>query len=311
MKTCKPIALTALAIIFAIEAHAVSPEDSMDASQLATGWTAAADARNNGAITVNPGLLALEERYGFLAHLKYGPHPNFGWAASLMDSETSKHVALGLAYNRDVDEPGLATSELPGWVPEDYEISNRRTFHDVTVAVGIPLFKRRFSIGINGTLSIFEHDRLGKGTTGNMDIGLGLRPIPALTMGIIARNFLPIEPQSDRPASLLYGIRLEEPKIGGVAIELDQMLESTGGVPFEVAAGLTKAIQVARLRLGYRWDGPHEAHWVTTGVSAENEFGGIGYGVAFPVHDFAAGQMIHQLSLNIRINTALEPPEDY
>ena len=235
----------------------------------------------------------------------------------LIYEHSASSTAIGIARTAASDEPSAlyfnpaAISELPGWVPEGYEISNRRTFHDVTVGVGVPLFKRRFSIGVNGTLSIYDHDRLGKGTTGNMDIGLGLRPIPALTMGVIARNFLPIEPQSDRPASLLYGIRLEEPAIGGVAVELDQMLEATGGAPFEVAAGLMKAIKVARLRLGYRWDGPNEAHWVTTGVSAENEFGGIGYGVAFPVHDFAANQMIHQLGLHIRIKTTLEPLEDF
>jgi hypothetical protein len=310
MRACKSTLIGAILCFHAGNAWAVSPEDAMDDAVMSMGWAGIANPESNSAPTVNPGLLGLSERYHFGGQFAYGPHPQAGWAVTAVDSRTIKSLAIGVTYNRSVDDPELAVEELPGWIPIGTPISNRRVFHDVTLAAAVPLLDRRISFGVNGTVSIFDHDRLGNGLTGNLDTGLGIRPVDFFTLGLAGRNLLPIAAQTDRPATLSYGLRLGTAELGGIEVNMDQILEDTDGAPWELAAGLEKAAEAVQVRGGWRYDGPESRHWLTLGLGAGSSSGSLGYSIALPLTDFTAGGMIHQISLRVSMQTDKGPDDD-
>jgi hypothetical protein len=279
--------------------------EALGANTLATGWTGVANPYDNAAITVNPALLGLEERYDFMAGLSYGPHPYLGWTGTMADSKTSEWVALGISYQRQRANPELTASDLPGWVPEAYLPSNERLAHDVTLAVATAFLQRRVSVGVNGTLISYEHDRHGAGFTGNMDVGIGLRPVSLLTVGLVGRNLLPISRQSGRLAAVAGGFSLADPEVGGFSLELERKLEEVNNhKPWRLGAGVESAVGTTRIRSGYRWDATSSAHWITAGLGAQNELGGVEYGIAIPLRrDF--GEIVHQISMHWSIPTEL------
>ena len=280
--------------------------EAFGANSLSMGWTAVANPYDNASITVNPAMLSLEERYDLLAGASYGPHPYLGWNATLADSKTSEWVALGVSYQRQYANPELTVADLPGWVPDSYVPSNERLAHDVTLAVASAVLDRKISLGVNGTFVSYEHDRHGNGVTGNIDVGLGFRPLKLLTIGFVGRNILPIEKQSGRLASFSSGIWLADPEVGALGFEIERKLEPVSNYrPYRIGAGLESAVGTARVRTGYRWDATASTHWMTGGIGASNELGGVEYGIAVPLRQPIA-RAIHQVSLRWSIPTELK-----
>jgi hypothetical protein len=283
--------------------------EAFGANALATGWTGVANPYDNAAITVNPALLALEERYDLMGGLTYGPHPYLGWNGTLSDSKTSEWIALGVAYQRQKANPELSTADLPGWLPESYIPSNERLAHDVTVGIATAIWDRRLSFGLNGTIVSFDHARHESGFTGNMDVGLGFRPAPLLSIGLVGRNLLPIARQSGRLAAVAGGFWIADPEVGGLGFELERKLEAvSNNKPWRVAGGLESAVGNARLRTGYRWDATAAAHWITGGIGAQNELGGVEYGLAVPLNS-SFSEAVHQISIRWSIATELDNVE--
>lgn len=279
--------------------------EAFGANSLATGWTGVANPYDNSAITVNPALLALEERYDLMGGLTYGPHSYLGWNGTLADSKTSKWVALGVAYQRQKANPELSVDDLPGWLPESYIPSNERLAHDVTIGVATAVWERRVSFGVNGTLASYEHDRHGAGFTGNMDVGLGLRPARLLSIGLVGRNLLPIARQSGRLAAFAGGLWIADPEVGALGFEVERKLEPvSNNKPWRVGAGLESVLGSARVRTGYRWDATDASHWVTGGLGAQNELGGVEYGLAIPLST-SSKEVVHQISIRWSIPTEL------
>ena len=179
-------------------AHASGSElgESLGANSLGMGWVAVANPYDNAAVTVNPAMLSLEQRYDLLAGASCRSPPLLGLVGCFGGLETSKWLGLGVAYQRQKANPEMSPSDLPGWVPQSYVPSNERLAHDVTLAASTAVWDRRLSIGLNGTFNSYEHVRHGNGITGNMDIGIGLRPVRLLTVGLVGRNILPVREDS-------------------------------------------------------------------------------------------------------------------
>jgi hypothetical protein len=260
-------------------AHAAP--DVLGADLVGTGGVSQAASRSNAAITTNPGLLGLHDRYDFGAQFGYGPSRGLHWGVSGMDARTAKDIALGFVYSGDRAEPPLTVDELPGWAVPGADIPNIKRQHDFTAALAGSLFDNRVSIGVGGNVSLYDHDRNGKGTTGNADVGLGLRPTDALTFGFSANNVLPIDPLGERPLQLAGGVRLDTEL---AAIEVDGgSIAVDSGTPAFVATGGEVRPGSARLRAGFRWEGPTDTSRITAGVGFENEGGSIEYGLEVPI----------------------------
>lgn len=287
---------------------AASAADTVDSSALVgMGRTGFAAARENAALTLNPGLLALHERYDFQGQFRYGPDGATMWGASAVDGRTSPKLSGGLQYSGDVSEPPLTVQDLPGWRIPGEDIPNRKRHHDVAVALGVPFADRRASLGIAANVGHYANDRLGSGWIGDGYVGFGARPVDPLTLGVALRNFVPL-PVEDRPTELGGGLRVEE---GGVALAADAVWVPAASDPLPVAfaAGAEARLSALGLRAGWRrdaWTGDHAA---TAGLGFVGPGASLDYAVVVPLtSDLALETTTHQISLRFAAPEPIPEP---
>jgi len=259
---------------------ALAAPDVVGADSLAMGSTSLAAHDSNAAITTNPGLLALEDRYDFSAQLGIGP--GLHWAATGMDGRTAENFALGFSYSGDRYEPELTIDELPGWTTPNQEIPNMKRNHDFALAASLSTLDDTLAFGVGGHLSLYDNDRTGSGTTGNVDVGMGYQPTEFLTLGLSGQNLVPLDVLGDRPTQVGAGIRLHGTP---AALEIDGgwIDGVTDGTPVFVDAGAEAKPGAGRLRAGGRWDGQTGIPSVTAGVGVESDGGAIEYGIDIPL----------------------------
>ena len=278
--------------------------DVVGADSIGMGSTSLAADRSNAAITTNPGLLALHPRYDFSAQIGIGP--GLHWAVSGMDARTAERVALGLTYSGDRYEPELTVAELPGWVEPGAEIENMKRSHNFAGGLSYAAVEDRVAVGLGGHVSVYNHDRNGKGTTGNLDVGMGLRPTDAFTVGLSGQNLLPFDPLSDRPMRVGMGLRLDGTP---AAIEVDGgWVDQAGGTPVFVDAGTEVRPGPVRLRAGGRWHGPTNVPSVTGGLGFEGEGGAIEYGLDIPLGT-NGGPIAHIIGLRFGAPAPIDLPQ--
>ncbi|HHO54149.1 MAG TPA: hypothetical protein ENK18_25580 [Deltaproteobacteria bacterium] len=272
---------------------------------------------DNAAITLNPGLLGLRERYDFHAHFRLGPAGpaprgevggglGLQWAASAMDARTSSAVALGFAYSGDRFDAPLADRDLPGWWIPGEEITNRKRYQDFAGGLAIPLLDRHLSVGLGGDVGLYDHDRQGEGLFWDLHLGVGLQPTEGLTLGLSARDLLPGDGE-DRPMQLLAGLRAEDQ--GNLAFEINAGHTWVDAAsPLSLRAGLEKILGHAELRLGGGWSGPEGQTYATAGIGTSDEGGGLEYGVAVPLSpDPSPGALLHQISIRFGAPAPIDP----
>ena len=212
MQRCKPVFIAGFMAFFHAPAHAA--EGVVAANQAAMGGAAAAASEDNSAITVNPGLLSLHERYDLHGHFQYGPSAVSRWGASVVDSRTSKWLTMGFYYAGDRGNPPIATADLPGWTLPGETPTNFLRHHNLTLGAATHGFDRRLGVGLSGTWAIFNHDLQGRGSTGNVDVGVGTRPTEWLDVGVAGRNLVPIDDIGVLPMTVVGGTRFHDHGLG-------------------------------------------------------------------------------------------------
>lgn len=267
----------------------------------AMGQTAAADPFDNASIPANPALHGLGRRYDVQAGLAFGPLGAWRWTASAVDARTSDQVGIGLAYTGASAEPAFTTDTLPGWSLAGEEPSNRQREHDLAGGLSLAFLDRRVSLGLGGDLLFYNHDIGGEGVTGDIDLGLGGRPIPWLTLGVAAVDLLQIDPVGRHESGLTAGLRAEDEGIGALAVSF-AMPFAPGSVP-ALGAGGEVRIGTAALRTGWHWNAadPVAEHVLSFGIGAQSEAGAIGYALLVPItgsNDVVAG-LVNIVSLRI------------
>lgn len=254
--------------------------DRVEGSEtLATGHNAVANPLSNSAVSANPAAIAVVERYDFSFAAAYGQR-GLHWNVAASDSRTSDAVAFGLTYSGDRFNPPLQTWELPGWSVPGQAVTNEKRNHDLGAALAVPMFGRKLSIGIGGSVSFFNHARQGDGRSGNMSGGITLHPQEDLVIGVSARNVLPLDdPNQDRPMEILGGLYLGDVRVGaltlegGVRPEREHLLVLGAGGEAAVSEGVY-------LRGGWRLeDGAHE---LTFGGAAGTEQASLGLAFGLP-----------------------------
>jgi len=186
-----------------------------------------------------------------------------------------------LLYQGDRAHPELRMSELPGWTEPGVVPTNIKRHHDFTLAAATHAFRRRLSIGMSGVLSMYNHDRQGQGTTGNMDFGLAAHASRWLVLGAAGRNLLPIEGVGEFPLTAVGGFRVHG-QAGALAADVEW--EDAATVPWSLCGGVERRVgRVPVVRAGWRWEGPERSHRFTTGFGAQGPEGSLDFGALIPV----------------------------
>ena len=84
--------------------------------------------------------------------------------------------------------------------------------------------------------------------------------------------------------------------------EADFRLEDTGGSRWNARVGVQGAIQAARIRAGYVWQGDQLRHVVTWGIGAASSAGSIDYAMQIPANlpGMKFGDVVHTLSITVK-----------
>jgi hypothetical protein len=266
---------------------------------------AAAD--DNAAITASPGVLGLQERYDFSGMFRAGPTGDLQWGAAIMDSHTTPSVAFGLAYVGGITDPPIGSDELPGWKLADGDVSDLRHDNQFTASIAAPLWERRISIGLSGDLLFYHRDVTGSGTTGNLALGAGFAPFPALVIGLVGRDLIPVHGPATVPATVGVGVRGIEKKWG--AVEADGVWHPEVHA-FDVSGGLEAKLGYARVRVGARSLGALDERQLTWGLGAEGESASFEYGMVIPVGPaFSTNALEHVVSLRVGAPDLDKEPE--
>ncbi len=283
--------LAALLITSALAADRVEAADS-----LAMGSTGVGNPYVIGAVAANPATPGTVDKYDFSLAGSYGQR-GLHWHIGAVDTETSP-LALGLVYSGDRFNPPLTTRDLPGWQVPGTTLTNLRQNHDLTLSAAVPFWERRISIGVGGSLSFYNHERTGKGTTGNMTAGLAFKPDEHLVIGLSGRNVLPIDdPTLDRPLELLGGFWAGKRGVAGVAIDGGARLDSSD--PLLLSAGLqVDPSATTMVRAGYRLE--EAVHHVAIGAGAGTPDAAMDLGMQVPTNAFTKpAAWTFQLSLRL------------
>ncbi|MFT7520621.1 MAG: hypothetical protein ACI9MC_002771 [Kiritimatiellia bacterium] len=231
----------------------------------ATGRASAAHSHDNSAITVNPAAIGLSQRYTMEAHAGYWNGKD--WRAGITAMDSTNPIAFGLAYERYHRRTTLSVDELPGWLADGEEVPKQRRYDNITAAVALPLLDNRLSFGVNGTLLVYSHSILGKGTTGDLDLGVAGRPTNEWSVGVSLRNVLPVYFATDKQTGVLAGTRYAWNEVTSVMLDVDVPLQSSDAkVPVAVRGGFEAGGPTWQAGMGYRFEGPDNEHWITWGA---------------------------------------------
>lgn len=272
------------------------------------GGASIADPTDTTSIRTNPAALALLERYDLQGAFLYGPTKDMRWSAGVIDSQTSEWLGFGVSYagGRTTSTP-FAPEDLPPFVVAGEDPVNAVSRHDITLGASVPLLDRRLAFGLGGTLSILERPWQGKEVTGNATLGVAARPADWITLGLAARDVLPIKGQYDRPASMAFGVRGgDEERVFG-AVEIEGRLEHNDTAttsPITARVGVEGVVRFVHGRAGYAFEGPLDRHSLSLGLGVGNSAGSLDYTMVVPLNasGLGAAGLQHVLSLTLRTN---------
>lgn len=266
--------------MFMILLYSAFAADRVEGSEtLGIGSAAVANPWSNSAVSANPAMLGVNRRYHFGFAGSYGER-GLHWNVTAADSKTTRFLGFGVTYSGDRFNPPLTVDELPGWNVPDQILTNNKRNHDLGLGFAIPMLNHRLALGIGGSLSFFDHERQGKGNTGNLGGGLAIRANDNVFIGLTARNVLPIPASRiDRPMEFLGGLHLTDPRIGSLSLEggvrpdQDALLVLAAGGEAQVSEG-------AVLRGGWRLE--EASHALTFGAGAGTSEASFDLGFALP-----------------------------
>jgi hypothetical protein len=229
------------------------------------------------------------------------------WFGGAVDARTSDFVAAGVGYYGNSYNPPPTNAELPGWVAEGEELSNQKWIHDFVASVSVPMLDRRVGFGVTFAPQFHDEDLNGTGWTFDMHSGLGIHPVPWLTVGLATRNLLPWGSQ--------YG---DTELTGGVLLDSEN-LDVEADVEFRpkidrlpsIGSGAELAVNMARFRGGWRMD-VNQMHWASAGIGYDQEGAAIMYGFALPIGDRFGNSLegsLHEVS--VRFGAQAPIPDVY
>lgn len=176
MRTWLTILPTLTALAFASPALALDPPqvgDLFGTRALGTGNAFRAVGTSNETIFFNPAGVVAARRYEVSGQYGFAPGDRLSlWHASVVDSKTS-NVGVGLGYSHLSGAGGLGDSS--GSV--------------VNLSLGVPLASR---VSIGAGFKYLGFSRPEDTNSVTADVGLLVRPIPILSLGLVAYNVIDV-----------------------------------------------------------------------------------------------------------------------
>lgn len=240
---------------------------------LALGNAMSASASGTSAIWHNPAGITSAIMYSFdAAYIYRHQDDSHGFETNLVDMKSNAYVgaALGFAYQH-ANPNNLSQHML-----------------DVRLGLAVPLADNLLSIGVAGLYNFIQLD--GKKTLSqlSMDVGLLIRPLEWLTLGVAAQNLFVGDHADTMPRMIAAGI-----SAGSLELAFNVMFEASfnlsaddiansGSYGVGVEYVLKKFIPI---RLGYRYEmGDGDHHVLTAGLGYRHQGGIFGLDLAYQHH---------------------------
>lgn len=284
-------------------------QQAVSADIAATGDAGIAHTRDNSLIRINPAGIGLEDQFDVQLGFSGGFDREWMWTASAVDGRTSDVIQFGLAYTGSIRFPAFDPVSLPGWGGSQEELTNRLEQHDITAAIAVPLLNRRLSLGLNGTLSVFNQTYRPRLVSGNMDAGISARPADALSIGFVARNLIPVGEDFLFPSSVGLGFRVGPADRITAAFETEYRYRGSTRRPWVTRAGLeTILAERVIVRGGWNWDGDRADHRATAGLAVyAKDVGTLSYAIQIPVIPHLRGLEVgHFLTLTLFTSAGMD-----
>lgn len=175
MRLWLPTLTLLVALIGATPAFAIDPPqpgDLFGARSLAMGNAFRAVGTSNETIFFNPAGVVATRRYEVLGQYGFAPGDRLGlWHASIVDSKTS-NMGVGIGY-----------SHLSGGTVGE---TNGSLVH---LSLGLPLANR---VAVGAGFKYLGFNRPEDTNSITADVGLLLRPVPILSLGLVAYNVIDV-----------------------------------------------------------------------------------------------------------------------
>lgn len=218
-----------------------------------------ANTSDNAAIRRNPAAMVLEDSY--IGQLDFGFPDGWRLQTSVKDTHTSLFGA-GLSYTRNHFSPDVSSSDMPGWVLPDEEITNDTAEESYRVGAGLADEDRMKALGVGLVWDRKNEELRGISHAIEADASAAARLGARWTLGVIARDVLPETPDNlvgSRPWSAEAGAWLAAAEWMGIAA--DGIWQSEGEFGARLGTQLAAGESV-RLRAGGAWI---DGQWTAAG----------------------------------------------
>jgi hypothetical protein len=299
----------ALVSVLAAASPARAAEPVVGLRSLAMGNSLRAAAVGAEGILLNPSGIALLHQYAVTGFYGFNVQSlGHAFHVSVADSVTQRRIAMGLAYTfvRETPRLALRVSEGPGkrtLAFQDLPIT--RNAHEISLVTAIPLGDR-FILGVTTKYGYFStnvqlpadglpadfmpdnpsfdkdhvYDLRSVGNVVSFDIGLTVRVLDQLSLGVVGQNLWPHgnEQPSLLGAGLAYGATQRLTLAADVLVNFNGYQECVAAAPdpcretanrttVRAGGGMEYAIvDRVPLRLGYMYDSAPDGHHISAGL---------------------------------------------
>jgi hypothetical protein len=226
---------------------------SLKAVPLGFGGAFRALADNNAAIVLNPAGIA--QRKGLMAAAGDYAHHGMGGAtlisASIADFKALEFLAVALEYDYTQFSPGVGVQS-----------------HVVTAAAAAPVGDILFvGLGVKGYYAEVDSPAFTNPSGADLDLGLLVKPVPVLSLGISAVNLIRGYDNANFPMQLGFGAGLTLAPHARLAIDMTRDF-ATPGSSFNAYFGVeAKAAEGTFLRGGFGLDQVRDNNFYSVGAA--------------------------------------------
>jgi len=272
-------------------------EEADTTAVAAMGGAGVANTFDNNALVRSTAALVLEESY--TGQVDFGFARGWRGQASLVDTRSGQ-IGAGVSYTRHHYTPELSSTDMPGWVLPDQEITNRTVAESWRLGAGLADRDRLKSLGVSVVWDRTNEELRGRSNSMDLDASFAARIGSLVTISGTAHNVLPEPDAAAEGSELTWGDRPLSAELGAWVTASERLGFAGDGVmtgdgEFGGRFGLQGATSDSLLlRAGGSWIGGDWA--AAAGFGAYSETSALNYAIQY---DIAAGEFWHTVGLNV------------
>lgn len=228
-----------------------------------------ASATGTAAIWHNPATIAAAMMYAVDTTYRFQNNDStHGFQVNLLDMKSNQYVGAQIGYIYE-------HSSVDG---------QSQHYNHIRLGLGIPLATDIVSIGVSGSYEHIKRDGEKFLSMGTMDVGVLIRPVKSLSLGITASNLFVGDYEAYMPRMISAGIAFNSLELG-----LNLMFETAFNLSAETikdtgsfAVGVEYVLQkMFPIRVGYRYEMAGEMHVISAGLAFRDSGGRFGLDLAY------------------------------